>query len=198
VILAAGSGERIGGNKALLLDRRGATFLGRLASTFGSAGYDVIAVVGSDRSRVCEAHPRIAVAPNPGWRRGQLSSARVGLRAALMRNPEIVALHPVDLPLVRALVIRRLTRCLTTSGSGFDGAVPRDRGNGARGHPLLLVPGAARKLLRMRRLASLREGLTRLAILDVDCHAEPGCFRDVDDRRGYLAAIGHWPRWAPP
>ena len=81
-----------------------------------------------------------------------LSSARVGLAAALKARPAAVLVLPVDHPEVRGETVEQLSAMMSQVLSSFEGngarqfpyaLVPRYRGK--RGHPLVLSAALARQ-----------------------------------------------------
>lgn len=105
VILAAGSGQRMGGPKALLrID--GETLLQRAARAALSAGCrPVVAVVGKG---VPDLGPlEVQVVVNSESAEGMGSSIRAGI-SALPANTEAVLLLTVDQPAVNATLLRQL------------------------------------------------------------------------------------------
>src|SRR5512146_2745170 len=142
IILAAGEGKRMGMPKALLEYEKGKSFLRALATTFGKAGCDVLAVVGASAEDIRGNTPDVRIVENDAWREGgQLSSARAGLRAALDDGAEMIVVHPVDMPAVRTSTIKTLL----TKADGADAVVPEFEG--AAGHPLVLTRAGAAKIL---------------------------------------------------
>ncbi|WLT33293.1 nucleotidyltransferase family protein [Geothrix sp. PMB-07] len=105
IILAAGSGRRMGGPKALLR-LEGETLLRRAVRAALEAGCaPVIAVVG-DWDPGLSGLPVQAI-PNPGAAEGMASSIRAGL-AALPAEAEGVLLLTVDQPAVDTVLLKRL------------------------------------------------------------------------------------------
>ncbi len=105
LILAAGSGRRMGGPKALLvLD--GETLLQRIVRIAQAAGCThVLAVVGDWDPGALD--PSVSVVRNPEASEGMASSIRAGL-AALPGSTAAVLLLAIDQPAVDAPLLRRL------------------------------------------------------------------------------------------
>jgi CTP:molybdopterin cytidylyltransferase MocA len=156
VLLAAGASERMGTPKALLCDARGQSFLARTVRTLRQGGCDAVLVVaGRHVKEIAAALPEgTLLAFNGGWKRGQLSSASSGLRAALSLGASRVVLHLVDHPLATSGDVARVLRALERG----DLAIAMHRGE--PGHPIALSAGTARRVLEVRA-ASLREALAR-------------------------------------
>jgi len=148
----------MGRPKALLTDSRGRTFLARLVRTFRAGGCDVVVVVVGRHARTIAAQlpAEALLALNAGWEEGMLSSARVGLRAALATGAEVILLQPVDQPLVSSRDVESVLAAARASGA----AVASHRGE--RGHPLGLDAETAHRVVQARG-ATLRGVVARHA-----------------------------------
>lgn len=175
----------MGVSKALL-DAGGATFLEVLSRTFEEAGCRVLAVIGADAATVRARHGSAWLVENAAWQRGQFSSAKVGLSAALDAGADVVLVHPVDAPLLRADTVRVV---LAATG-GHGGAVPVHRGR--PGHPLALTRKAAERVLAgdAPHLEAAQRGLDVVRV-DVD---DSGVVEDVDTTEAYEKAFGRPPK----
>jgi CTP:molybdopterin cytidylyltransferase MocA len=199
VLLSAGASARMGRPKALVREGRGSFVIHGIRHLW-SACDQVVVVLGSGAPRIREAavrelerlavdrRPRgrrtLALVParghlevrflvHPGWRRGMLSSARAGLRAALRERPEAVLVLPVDHPAVRARTVADLAHALVqalaacrTPGerARFSYAlIPRFRRR--RGHPVALSPALARAVAADPEAEDLSDGIRRNARL---------------------------------
>lgn len=197
VLLAAGASSRMGTPKALVR-KRGQSFLVHGVRALWGACDTVIAVVGAEGERICDevgdefdtlvAKGLLAPESATGrgrtgdlevrfeihrkWAEGMLSSARVGLAAALKHKPKGVLLMPVDQPDVRPDTAKLLGDVLEDAlgafggsrGSGFAYAlVPRHRGR--RGHPLALSSGLASAIVADRSARDLSDAVRRNARL---------------------------------
>ncbi|TSA22275.1 MAG: nucleotidyltransferase family protein [Actinomycetales bacterium] len=125
IILAAGSGSRMGGPKATI-EIAGERFVDRAVRLFHDAGFkDVYVVLGSWQGDV----PGAKILINPDWQTGMGSSLRVGLEA-ILKNPEyssaIVSL--VDLPGMTAAAISEI--------AGTPSEIVMGTFNGKPGHPV--------------------------------------------------------------
>ncbi|KIS25816.1 molybdenum cofactor cytidylyltransferase [Arthrobacter sp. SPG23] len=138
VLLAAGSGSRLGRGPKALLPFRGRTLVEVLAGVLLDGGCrDVVVVLGADAGRVRETTDLSAytLLENPDWQSGMGSSFRLGVAAAAAGDHVLVAL--VDQPgLTREIVSRllsahRLGQVTAAAYRGADGTL-------RRGHPLLL------------------------------------------------------------
>jgi molybdenum cofactor cytidylyltransferase len=105
IVLAAGSGRRMGGPKALLT-LEGETLLRRTARMAGLAGCrPILAVVGDWEPGALD--PVVTVVHNPMAAEGMASSIRAGI-AALPPEADAVLLLTVDQPQVDDQLLRRL------------------------------------------------------------------------------------------
>jgi len=105
IILAAGSGSRMGGPKATI-EIDGQRLVDRAVTLFHDGGIkDVYVVLGAWQGEVPGAQALI----NPDWQTGMGSSLRVGIDA-IMKNPEYSAaiISLVDLPGMTAAAIREI------------------------------------------------------------------------------------------
>jgi CTP:molybdopterin cytidylyltransferase MocA len=143
IILAAGAAPRLGFPQAL------ARFGGRTAIEIAvrncaEIGAPIV-VLGWFAWRVRAAVPRGArVVVHSGWRAGQLSSLRAGLR----RVPRGAAfmLYPVDYPLLMPKVIRRLAAGFQRKRTHQTIVVPVFRGRA--GHPVIFSSTLRSELAR--------------------------------------------------
>jgi CTP:molybdopterin cytidylyltransferase MocA len=199
VLLSAGASSRMGRPKALVR-AHGGSFVVQGIRHLGSACDRVVVVLGSGAARIREAaardlerlagdrprrarrklalvpargHLEVRFAVHGGWRRGMLSSARAGLRAALRERPEAVLVLPVDHPAVRPRTVTDLARALLqalaacrTPGerARFSYAlIPRYRRR--RGHPVALSPALARAVAADEGAEHLSDAIRRNARL---------------------------------
>ncbi|MGH7741328.1 MAG: nucleotidyltransferase family protein [Candidatus Eiseniibacteriota bacterium] len=198
VLLAGGASRRMGRDKALL--RAGAdSYLVRGVRVLWSACDSVVVVLGANApnlQRAAEAEFGELVARgrldtdlhaarrhgasglearfvrNPKWRAGMLSSARIGLRAALSLQPAAVLVLPVDHPAVDAATVAGLTQVLL---GAMAACRPRElkkfryalipRHLGRRGHPLALTPALAHDVAADARASDLSDAVRRSARL---------------------------------
>jgi nicotine blue oxidoreductase len=138
VLLAAGSGSRLGLGPKALLPFRGRTLVEVLADVLLDGGCrDVVVVLGADALGVAENADLAAytVVQNPDWQTGMGGSFRLGVAAAPTRDHVLIAL--VDQPgltqetVARLLTLHRPGRVTAAAYRGADGVL-------RRGHPLLL------------------------------------------------------------
>ncbi len=159
VSLAAGASSRMGAPKALLRDLRGRTFLERTAATLLRGGCDAVLVVtGRHTAEIAESlPPQVLLVRNPRWELGQLSSARVGVSAALQLGARRILVHPVDQPLIRPADVRAVLDSLRRGRC----AIAAYRGT--PGPPLGLTRSTAVRIHLDRRAKTLREAVERSA-----------------------------------
>lgn len=132
IILAAGSAERLGYPQALA--RFGdLSALNIAVNNCAGLGKPVV-VLGYAVRRILPAVPRgVKVVVHRGWRAGQMSSLRAGLRMVPKRGSFLM--YPVDYPLLTGRLIRRLVSAFKRRPAGHAIVVPVYRGR--RGHPVL-------------------------------------------------------------
>jgi len=138
VLLAAGSGSRLGLGPKALLPFRGRTLVEVLAGVLLDGGCrDVVVVLGAKAGRVAETADltRHTVVRNTEWQAGMGGSFRAGLAAAPAGDHVLVAL--VDQP---GLTPQTVTRLLAAHRPGrvTSAAYRGPGGSLRRGHPLLL------------------------------------------------------------
>ncbi|MFJ6415748.1 NTP transferase domain-containing protein [Paeniglutamicibacter sp. NPDC091659] len=141
VVLAAGSGSRLGrGPKALLVKSNGETLLNSAVQALLLGGCDeVVVVLGAEAQRVA-AHLRdvgVKILINDRWSTGMGSSFALGMAAVPPGAGALVAL--VDQPGMDADVVRRLR---AAHRPGRITAAGYRQGTEAlkRGHPVLFAP----------------------------------------------------------
>ena len=190
VILAAGSGTRMGGAAKALLPYAGGgggragggaagrTYLEAIVATARAVGLaDGVVVIGPPYGDAVAGHARalgLRVAVNGEPARGMASSVAIGFAAIADGDADAAWLWPVDHPDVRTDSLARLAEAL----AGHEVAQPRFEGRG--GHPPLIarevwprlvgcaaMPGGARAVLA---------GADAVAV-ELDDH---GVVRDVD------------------
>ena len=190
VILAAGEAKRMGHPKALIEHEGGRSFLQSLASTFGKAGCSVMGVVGKDADAVRAQHPALHLVDAEAWQEGPLASLRTGLRAALEEGADVVLVHPVDMPTLRATTLKSLLKS-TPDGTGL-----RPEFEGAPGFPLILSRQGAEQLLAAQG-ATLEPALQALALKRVTVK-DPGVVVNINSPDIYERLFGSAPKLAPP
>jgi len=183
VVLAAGSGARMGGvAKALLrgtadcgLRTAGRTFLETIVET--ARCEEIVVVVGPPYGDAVAAHAKglgARVVVNPEPERGMASSIAIGFGA--LDDSDAAWLWPVDHPDVAADTLRALVAALGV----HDAARPVVSGRG--GHPPLVARTLWPRLAGCAELAGgARAVLAAADVIDVAV-TDTGCVRDVDTR----------------
>ncbi|MDP9845125.1 nucleotidyltransferase family protein [Streptosporangium lutulentum] len=129
LLLAAGSGSRLGTPKALV-EFRGERLVDRGIRLLHDGGcHPVVVVLGAATAQVRGA----VTVSNPGWRSGMGSSLRVGL-GALPGDAEHVVITLVDQPFIGPEVVERLIRAAKDGAS-----VAVATYGGARRNPVLIA-----------------------------------------------------------
>lgn len=179
IVLAAGSGGRMGGPKARLLI--GDETLASLhVRRFREAGCtDVVVVLRrEDRALDLDATVAISSAPDPA------GSLAIGLGAA---SGALVMVTPVDVLPAKVETIRALARAVS---DGIDAATPVHDGRG--GHPIV----ARRAVLEAAAGRPLRDVLAALGVrrarVDVD---DSAVAIDLDTPADVIAVTGAPPRF---
>ncbi len=152
IVLAAGQGKRMGGNKALL-DLDGTPAIVRVLETASRAGVGpAIVVVGHEGDRVralldgMKAGVPPAIITNPEPERGQTSSVQVGL-GAVPESAAAVLVWPVDHALVGADDVAALA---TGAREHSEATVVLPSHGGRTGHPVLLRRSLFAAILALR------------------------------------------------
>ncbi|HWO22382.1 MAG TPA: NTP transferase domain-containing protein [Kofleriaceae bacterium] len=189
VILAAGSGTRMGGAAKALLPLGGRTYLETIVETARAVGLcDGVVVIGPPYGDAVAGHARalglrVAVNGEPG--RGMGSSVAIGFAAIGEGDAEAAWLWPVDHPHVRAESLARIAAALARGGHQV--AQPRFEGRG--GHP----PLVARELWPQLVGGAAGPGGARAVLAAADALAveldDAGLVRDVDTREDALGEV---------
>lgn len=207
VLLAAGSGSRLGGGK-LLLPWRGRPLIAHLMDAVAHTpdllsltvvlGHDAAAVRETVERRVSDLPMPVYFTLNDTWREGLSASLRCGLAGALAA-PGGQTLGGVlfllgDQPLVTARTLTTLIRAhaeARAKNPGHPATVPVHQGQ--RGNPVIISPCLFPDLLTLRGDTGGRQILqklgSRLLRLPVD---DPGVLHDVDTPAAYEALCA-WP-----
>jgi CTP:molybdopterin cytidylyltransferase MocA len=145
IILAAGKAPRLGFPQALAQfgDKNALQIAVKNCTRLGPP----IVVLGCSARRVRAAVPRgTRVVVHAGWRSGQLSSLRAGLRH-VPRNAAFM-LYPVDYPLLTPRAIRRLVAGFRRKRADQTIVLPVFRGRA--GHPVIFSPSLRGELTGAR------------------------------------------------
>jgi molybdenum cofactor cytidylyltransferase len=195
IVLAAGSGTRLGRDK-LLLDLGGVPMLQRTVSAYTKASKvgDVLVVLGPGQKPAWQwlASLRVHLTENPDPSKGMISSIRTGLGSAWTKERDFL-LAPADVPFVKPDVIDKLILDFKTRGAEV--VIPSYKGLG--GHPGVYAASLHRDFFlhgdqagAREVLARHRERTLRLAVHDPDV-----CF-DVDTDADARIAMDAGARWA--
>ncbi|WP_224362939.1 nucleotidyltransferase family protein [Hyalangium versicolor] len=191
IILAAGEARRMGHPKALIEHEGGKSFLQSLASTFGKAGCGVLGVIGKDGEAVREQHPSVELVESPRWQESPMASIKAGVTAALEEGADVVLLHPVDMPAVRASTLKSLLKAMGESEEGL-----RPEFESAPGYPVVLSRTAAERLVGSD-VAQLDQALQGLKLRRVSVK-DPGVVVNINTPETYERLFGMAPKLAPP
>ncbi len=178
IILAAGESRRMGYPKPLL-DIGGRTFIEQIAETMLAVVPRLVIVIGAHRDRVRAAilrDARIAIAENPDYSRGQLSSLKVGL-GAVQPDSAGAIVHLGDHPMVRVETFRAIVDSYNRTGKPIVVA----RHGGRRGHPVIFDRALFAEILSAPEKEGARyvvnADASRVAYVDLD---DPGINLDLD------------------
>lgn len=157
VLLAAGSGERLGGRPKALLRINDEFLVRRQVRLLCTAGLDTVVVLGA---RAAEARAalgglEVAIVENPDYRRGQASSVLAGL-SALPGTPSPVLVALVDQPLLEVRDLAALLARYAARGTAL--AVVPEVG-GLRGNPVVVARAVVDAVLADRLPGALRAWL---------------------------------------
>ena len=136
VLLAAGSGSRLGGKPKSLLELGGVPLIRRQLIALSGAGVDEVVVVLGHHADVIEASVRdfpVTLAHNPSPDDGQASSVRIGLQA-LAGKLDAVVVALADQPMINAQDITDLISAFKKRGAA-QMVVPRIAGE--PGNPVI-------------------------------------------------------------
>ena len=176
VILAAGSGRRIGGPKALL-PLEGVTFLERVLRTLREAGIaDIVTVVSpAVRDDMAKPPPETRLVVNSDPDSDMLTSLRLGMEQIM--NARGVFAVPVDHPFVRAETYRTLIAVFEENSASV--VVPTH--GGMSGHPALLPLAWLRGLPDKSWKDGLRGAIRESGLMVVRAAVDdPGVLRNVN------------------
>ena len=133
LLLAAGSGSRMGGPKALVCGASGRPWVVDSARVLEAGGCDSVHVsIGAQASAVRQVlrGEGVTVVEVDDWASGLSASIQRGLEAIAHSDADAVLVHLVDLPDVGPDVVERVRTAGTT--------LARARYGGAPGHPVLI------------------------------------------------------------
>lgn len=167
VVLAAGSGSRLGGPK-LRMVVGGQSFLAHAVNVLASAGVDPICcvVAAEDALWARQEAMNAAVCVNSDPARGMLSSVAAGLACVPGEAGALIA--PVDHPYVRVATVKSLLAAF----AGFPDHIVKPVYRGRTGHPIILPDNVCQIVRHASGTTTLREVLVqtgaRVRYVDVD------------------------------
>ncbi|MCQ4084677.1 nucleotidyltransferase family protein [Streptomyces sp. RB6PN25] len=136
VVLAAGTGRRLGGQPKALLTYRGGLLVEHAARVLRDGGCDVVHVVlGAAAAEVRERATGLdwcRLVDNPDWAQGMGSSLRVGLASLRSTDARAAVVSLVDQPGIGPEAVARLLSSGVSRASLAAAAY-----DGSRGHPVL-------------------------------------------------------------
>jgi molybdenum cofactor cytidylyltransferase len=201
VLLAAGSGSRLGGRPKALLELGGVPLIRRQLIALSGAGVDELVVVLGHHADAIEAAVRdfpVTLARNPSPDDGQASSVVIGLQA-LSRKLDAVLVALADQPLVNGDDITALIGAFKRRGSASM-VVPRVAGQ--PGNPVIFEAALRDQWLAGDANAACRRWR--------DAHPEQVSWLDTDNARyrididtpedlqRFAERTGHELRWPAP
>ena len=195
VVLAAGSGTRIGIPKALLRtanDRE--SFLERACVVLRDGGADeIVVVIGAEYEAARPLPPHVRGVINPDPSRGQLSSLHCALRVVGVDRCEAMIVLPVDVPLVRAATVMLLLEAWRRTRA----AVTRPVRGTEHGHPVVFDRAVFAELEHADPARGAKEVVRAHASAAGEVTvADAGAFTDVDTAEDYVKLFGRLPQRA--
>lgn len=200
LVLAAGGGSRLGGDKLLLPWRGKAILLHMLDHIFAMRHKGpVFVVVGCGADAVRQtivsgiSSDSVQIVENTEWQDGQSTSLRLGIARIAEWNRSsklkgvLVALG--DQPLVKTETLDQLAVAyLDASGRNQGHRATAPSYHGRRGNPVILSPALFQDISELHGDVGARGILSRLGdfllLLPVD---DPGVVKDIDTREEYSA-----------
>jgi CTP:molybdopterin cytidylyltransferase MocA len=136
LLLAAGSGSRMGKPKALMRDHDGTSWLRRTVAVLQDGGCQEVMVVlgaGADEATALLEGTVAEVVVAEDWAEGMGASLRTGLRSLAGSRAVAAVVMLVDLPDVTAEVVRQVSAAVTGPGQ-----LARATYGGRPGHPVVI------------------------------------------------------------
>ena len=187
IILAAGFSTGMGAFKPLLPLGQG-TALSTIADAWAAAGVQMRFVVSGHEAKRTEAEALRCgcfYVRNPAPQDGMFSSILCGLKAlASHKDLEWLAVHPVDIPLVRPATLKACIRF--ASASSARAVIPSYAGRG--GHPPLIHRNAVPYVLAWKGGHGLRGALDALCPVYLPTK-DPFVRRDMDTPEAYRSLL---------
>ena len=198
VLLAAGSGSRLGGRAKSLLELGGVPLVRRQLIALSGAGVDEVVVVLGHHADAIEGALRdfpVTLVRNPAPDDGQASSVRVGLQA-LGGKLDAVIVALADQPLLNAQDIGALIGAFKKRG---DAAMVVPRVAGEPGNPVMFEAALRDEWLAGDVNAACRrwrnDNPQRVSWFDTDNSRYRVDIDTPDDLRRFAERTGHELRW---
>jgi molybdenum cofactor cytidylyltransferase len=160
IVLAAGSSERLGEPKQLLVWNEKAFVAGAVEKLLPVCGAGVVVVTGANADKVAKAVDEYAlqIVTNPDWRKGMSSSLRCGIEALGQTLPAAALIMLCDQPLISDDDIDRLVSCWL-----HDQNLPvATRYNDAKGVPAILPASSFAELMSLTGDSGARQLVAQL------------------------------------
>ncbi len=198
VLLAAGSGSRLGGKPKSLLELGGVPLIRRQLIALSGAGVDEVVVVLGHHADAIEASVRdfpVTLARNPSPDDGQASSVRIGLQA-LAGKLDAVVVALADQPMINAQDITDLISAFKKRGAA-QMVVPRIAGE--PGNPVIFEAALRDEWLAGDVNAACRRwreaNPERVHWLDTDNSRYRVDIDTPEDLQRFTERTGHTLRW---
>jgi molybdenum cofactor cytidylyltransferase len=199
VLLAAGSGSRIGTRPKCLLELGGVPLIRRQLIALSGAGVDEVVVVLGHHAQAIEPAVQtfpVTVVRNPNPDDGQVSSQRVGL-AALSGKLDAVIVALADQPLLNAQDITALIGAFKKRTAGTEVVYPLV--GDQRGNPVIFSAAVLEQILQGEVNVGCRQWQTTHADQVMPFITDNRRYRvDIDtpeDLLRFEADTGHTLRW---
>ena len=198
VLLAAGSGSRLGGRPKSLLELGGVPLIRRQLIALSGAGVDEVVVVLGHHADVIDAAVRdfpVTLARNPSPDDGQVSSVRIGLQA-LSPKLDAVIVALADQPMINGQDINALIGAFKKRG---DASMVVPRMAGEPGNPVIFESALRDEWLAGDANAACRRWREahpeRVRWFDTDNSRYRVDIDTPEDLRAFTERTGHELRW---
>ncbi|MDL9999145.1 nucleotidyltransferase family protein [Variovorax sp. J22P240] len=198
VLLAAGSGSRLGGRPKSLLELGGVPLIRRQLIALSGAGVDEVVVVLGHHADAIEAAVRdfpVTLARNPSPDDGQVSSVRIGLQA-LSPKLDAVIVALADQPMINGQDITALIGAFKKRG---DASMVVPRVAGEPGNPVIFESALRDEWLAGDANAACRRWREahpeRVRWFDTDNRRYRVDIDTPEDLQAFTERTGHELRW---
>ncbi len=199
VLLAAGSGSRIGHRPKSLLELGGVPLVRRLLIALSGAGVDEVVVVLGHHAELIEPVVQtfpVTLVRNMNPDAGQVSSQRLGL-AALSSKLDAVLVVLADQPLINAQDITALIGAFKKRSEGTQVLVPEV--GGQRGNPVIFSADVRDQILQSGDQVGCRQWQAHNPAATAPFFSDNRRYRvDIDteeDLAAFERSTGHRLRW---